>query len=432
MRRRSLGARRSLELQVLLLAALLALAAPSAAHAQLELAPQPPPESAWPRFVCEDGTCPEGVGALLSFSASGQVGFCTATLIAPDRVVTAAHCIPAGPLGRATSMHFFLPDEHAVTLAWSAVVAVLHREDRSEGADHAILQLHHEVDAPARALSRTPPRAEATLEVVRASPHSDRTVFVRRERCLVMPQALSADRIFPSAIARVAGCTILPGTSGAPMLDEAGRVVAVVSTGLEPPGVAVLLAPWLTGPAPFVGTLSSLACTPPPFMPGAPPPECARWTRSPDDGLVSWAEARDAAIDAQREALSARLVEWESAEGAGDAIGWDLEQRIRGDRILALPVPGCLDVQALERDGRIDARGRFRLRVRVPAWEASAFVFGIDLRMVPITERVAWVAMDVAGRFDEPRELARIRVRVRGRRVPAPRTTAYVPACVRE
>ncbi|WP_236516626.1 trypsin-like serine peptidase [Sandaracinus amylolyticus] len=358
------------------------------------------------------------------------MGFCTATLIARDRIVTAAHCVPSGAPGAAASMHFFLPDEHAVTLDWRAVTAVLLHEGREVGADHAVLRLHEVIDAPYLTLSRVPPVADGRLEVVRASPHSDGTVFVRRERCLVMPQALSADRIVPSAIARIAGCTILPGNSGAPMLDDAGHVVAVVSTGLAPPGVAVLLAPWLTGPAPFVGTLSSLACLPTDVGPGEAPTVCAAWSRAPDHGLVSSAEARDAAIDVQREALAERLLEWERTEVAGrELFGWDLDSRVRGDRTWALPVPGCLDVAELERTGRIDSRGRFRLRVQVPAWQASAFVFGVDLRMVPITERVAWVWMDVRGRLDEVRESAVIRVRVRGPRAFRPRGRAYVPAC---
>ncbi|WP_157068668.1 trypsin-like serine peptidase [Sandaracinus amylolyticus] len=367
---------------------------------------------------------------MLSFAANGQVGFCTAALIAPDRIVIAAHCAPDGTPGPTASLHYFLPDEHAVTLAWSAVTAVVHREDRNVGADHAVLLLHREIDAPHLALARVPPAPEGRFDVVRASPHSDGTVFVRREQCLVMPQALSADRIVPSAIARIAGCTIVPGNSGSPMLDDSGRVVAVVSTGLAPPGVAVLLAPWLTGPAPFVGTLSSLACLPTDVGPGAAPGACVAWSRTPDGGLVSSAEARDAAIDVQREALAERLLEWERADVASrDLVGWDLDSRVRGDRTWALPVPGCLDVAELERTGRIDSRGRFRLSVQVPAWQASAFVFGFDLRMVPITERVGSVWMDVTGRFDEVRDIATIRVRVRGARVFRPRRDAHVPAC---
>ena len=56
---------------------------PSGASAQIQLAPQPPPERSWPRFECEDGRCPDGVGALLAYRGGGQVGFCTATLVAP-------------------------------------------------------------------------------------------------------------------------------------------------------------------------------------------------------------------------------------------------------------------------------------------------------------------------------------------------------------
>lgn len=420
---------RALAITLTAATALLATAlAPGPARAQLQLAPQPPPEASWPRFACEQGECPAGVGALLTYRAGGEVGFCTATLIAPDRIVTAEHCVARVPARHAASMHFFLPDDRAVTVAWRAVLGVVHGEPRARGADHAILELGRPIDAPHPRLGRADPEPDGTLTVVRASAHSDRTVFVRREPCRVMPQALRADRMVPSQVVRIAGCTLLPGNSGAPMLDARGRVVAVVSTALEPGSVAVLLAPWLEGPAPFVGTVSSLACLPTALAPGAPPAWCASLTRTPDEGLLSAAEARDAAVDAQREALAERLIAWESAAAGADPIGWDLERRIRGIRTYALPVPGCVDVAALERTRALDHQRRFVLRMTVPYWEAVAFL-GDDVRMVPRTQTIADVRMIVRGTLDETGDGARLRVRIRGTRVPHPRTEAHVPAC---
>jgi hypothetical protein len=324
-------------------------------------------------------------------------------------------------------MHFFLPDERAITIAWRAVIGVVHSEPRDRGADHALLRLDHPIDAPIVRLRRAEPVPDGTLTMVRASAHSDRTVFVRRERCVVMPQALSAGRMVPSAIVRVAGCTILPGNSGAPMLDAEGRVVAVVSTAISPAGVAVLLAPWLTGPAPFVGTISSLACLPRPLAQGALPTSCASLSRTPDHGLLSSAEARDAAVDAQREALAARLIAWDLVL-EDDGVGWDLERRIQGLRTYGLPVPACIELDVLRRTRRIDRRGRFRITLVVPLWEAIAFL-GSDVRMVPRTQRVRDVRMVVRGQLDESGESASIRVRTRGATVSRLRAEAQLPVC---
>lgn len=396
--------------------------APPVASAQIHLAPQPPPERSWPRFECEDGTCPDGVGALLAYRGGGQVGFCTATLVAPDRIVTAAHCV-AGP---GDALHFFLPDEHAITIQWRAVTGVVHRETREVGADHALLSLARSIDGPHARLARTPPAPESRLTVVRASPHRDRTVFVRSDRCIVMPRALTG-RAEPSAIVRVAGCTILPGNSGAPLLDRRGRVVAVVSSAIDPDGVHGILAPWLEGPAPFVGTMSSLACVPRPFAPGGLPAVCARRSREPDPGMLSRTEARDAAIQASREALADRLIQWDADDGHAE-IGWDLERHILDDRrTVGVPVPACIDVAALDRARRIDRRGRFTLRADVPAWEASSLL-GEGMRMIPRTERIARIEMTIRGRLDDTRRRAHIRVRVRGTGLPI-RSESTIPAC---
>jgi hypothetical protein len=403
---------------------IVALGSPGLAAAQPGLGLVPPPEDTWPRFECEDGVCPAGVGALLVHHADGEVGFCTATLVSRNRVVTAAHCVGA----ILDPTHFFLPDERAITVVFRSVVRVIHDQVRARGADHAILELDRPIDAPARVLARSILEPDGALSIVRATPHDDRTVFLRRERCRVMPQALIADRLVPSAIVRVAGCTILPGNSGAPMLDHQGRVVAIVSTALEPRGVAMILAPWLRGAAPFVGTVSSLACLPRGLAPGVPPAACSGWSRAPDPGTFSSAEARHAAADAETEALTEQLVHWDVR---GDAVEWELEHQIEGDRILAVPVPGCIDVAELERTRRIDRRGRFSLSMEVPAWEASALL-GEDVRMVPQTRRIARLRLDIRGRFDELRQRAEVRIRARGAARPRPRAETTVSACETE
>ncbi len=47
-----------------------------------------------PPFICAEGTsCPEAIGQLVTLSGQGPEG-CTATLVKPDLVLTASHCVP--------------------------------------------------------------------------------------------------------------------------------------------------------------------------------------------------------------------------------------------------------------------------------------------------------------------------------------------------
>ena len=221
---------------------LLSLAAPAAGFAQSDLT----------RLVTgDDSKGWEAVGRV----DVGRTGFCTGTLIAPDRVLTAAHC-----LFDSTTLER-VPDQDIQFMAGgrgsraNAIAGVsrafIHPDYRYDGVsrtdsvwnDVAILVL----SAPIRKSSITPiplgerPRKGAEVGVV--SYAYDRSEFASLEDdCHVLSR--------PSG-ALILSCSVDFGSSGAPVfavIDGAPQIVSVVSAKAEVRGRAVSLGTGLARP----------------------------------------------------------------------------------------------------------------------------------------------------------------------------------------
>ncbi len=187
--------------------------------------------------------CPASVGMVV-FPGADAPERCTGTLVGPDLVLTAGHCLDPQSRRRGEVEDGFVafPESGAYPARWHRVVEVL---QVAEGvgeevlrADYAVVRLEQPTLRPAAPVASEGPTPGAIVTVAVVTPHPIYATQHRLETrlCRVADGAAARDALGPdaAAVGWLSDCPILPGNSGSPVFDHEGRVRALVHGGSHP------------------------------------------------------------------------------------------------------------------------------------------------------------------------------------------------------
>ncbi len=167
---------------------------------------------------------------------------CTASLIAPDRVLTASHCLspPERRAGAAcASTWLAFPETSDAPTEWVACARVVYASEvLSEDAlrpEHAVLQLARATTRAPLRVDATPPEPGSIVTVVSVTPHpiygSTHALATRLCRAIDSSPAQAELGSAAANVGWLARCPIERGNSGSPVLDYEGRIRAIVHGG---------------------------------------------------------------------------------------------------------------------------------------------------------------------------------------------------------
>jgi len=195
---------------------------------------------------CADRGCREGVGLIVGpagvVGPDGQPNRCTGVLVAPDRFLTAGHCLPPEARGAGRScdgLFVAFPATDARPMEWTACARVVDapavRDDEVLRPDWALVELRSTVPRALVPVHAADPPPDAIVEVVAVDPHPIyRTQHAIGTRLCRVRTAAEALAIFGPDAARVgwlSDCPTVNGNSGAPVLDHEGRVRGILHGG---------------------------------------------------------------------------------------------------------------------------------------------------------------------------------------------------------
>jgi len=218
---------------------------------------------------CAASVCPAGIGFLIAEhhkeGGGRQLQACSAFLISPDTVMTAAHCIPEDLRAAGIDVSARIALKFWNQPAPLTVTVQAANLSERLAPDFAVLKLSVSFPRPLK-ISRAGFAQHEPVTVMYWRKTSPTRRMLSMGRC----QALQNSSLFPlfknnfHPTVALADCDfeITPGHSGSPVLDQAGLVIGVLGSFLETNDLPVSLAmnPDDAALIPRLGLAANLAC----------------------------------------------------------------------------------------------------------------------------------------------------------------------------
>ena len=243
------------------------------------------------KAYCPTNNCPSGVGLLSVANPTGAI-LCSATLIGPDLVLTASHCVPpdlTAPGSDCTNRAWInFPD--GTQAGCGRVLSASTLSQTEPTPDYAFLQLKAPVSETPLTVSHDGFDNNGVYTAVKMDPEesdSGPMGYIIMAPCkavlgsLAMPNATTPT----SGIIPFGDCEIVHGNSGAPITDSSGAIRGIIQAIFEESADQKIINQYGKTQASLspLGWATNMACVNVPGTSGSLPQACSTPGLSPHD-----------------------------------------------------------------------------------------------------------------------------------------------------